>query len=67
MGAQKKFKNNYPSEEKVQEKTSSDNLADKRLIEAYIKKIQKLMQEDPEMQKKAALILEQMIKNKGSK
>jgi hypothetical protein len=66
MGAQKKFKNDYPAESETQQSSPQDNLEDKRLIEAYIKKIQKLMQEDPEMQKKAALILEKMI-NKGSK
>ena len=59
MGAQKKFKHHYPKEQKTE-----DNHEKKRLIEAYIKKIQKLMQEDPEMQKKAALILEKMINKK---
>lgn len=60
MGAQKKFKNMYPKEQSKPD-ASVDNIKNKQEIEAYIKKIEQMMQ-DPKMQKKAALILEKMIK-----
>lgn len=61
MGAAKKFKDNYPQEK---DRTTS-NLEDKKMIEAYQQKIVKML-EDPEMQKKAALILQELI-NKAEK
>lgn len=56
MSAAKKYKQMF---------RSSDSTDEKKEIEAYQKKIEQVLQ-DPKMQKKAALILEQMIK-KGSK
>ncbi len=60
MGALKKYKKNFPLED--QTKKSSQN-ADKKAIDAYIKKIEDLMN-DPEKQKKAALIISQLINSK---
>lgn len=50
----------YPKEQSKPD-ASVDNIKNKQEIEAYIKKIEQMMQ-DPKMQKKAALILEKMIK-----
>lgn len=62
MGAQRKFKDNYPKELRTEQK----NQDDKRLIKAYTEKIAKLL-EDPKNQKKAAEILRQMINNSKNK
>ena len=40
---------------------------DKKLIEQSIKKIQQQLAHDPELQKKAALVIEQMINSKHKK
>lgn len=56
MSAAKKYKHIFKS-------SDDDTAQEKREIEAYQKKIEQLMQ-DPEMQKKAALILENMIRKK---
>ena len=40
---------------------------DKRIIEQYIKKIDESLKKDTQLQKKAALIIEQMIKSKHKK
>lgn len=55
MGAQRKFKGTYPKETQNQE--------DKRQIQAYLEKIQKLLK-TPENQKKAAEILSRLINQK---
>lgn len=57
MSAAKKYKQMFRSSDENQN-------SEKRDIEAYQKKIEQMLR-DPKMQKKAALILEQMIK-KGS-
>ncbi len=62
MSAQKKFKDNYPLEKEAAKKKSS-NLEDKRMVEAYIKKISKML-EEPTNQKKAAEIISQLINQK---
>jgi hypothetical protein len=64
MSAAKKFKDYYPTEkelavEEITQKTQ--NIEDKRQIEAHLKNISKLLEDDPEMQKKAALIISQLI------
>lgn len=67
---EKKFKDNYPTDKKntVRSESKQQNtLQDKRSIEAYLKKISELLQNDPNMQKKAALILENMINQKKKK
>jgi hypothetical protein len=61
MGAKKKFKDDYPSDKEEPKANPEQNLEDKRLIEAYQKKISELLQDDPNMQKKAALIISQLI------
>jgi len=61
MGTAKKFKDDYPLEKEEQKSNLTQNLEDKRLIEAYQKKIAKLLQDDPSMQKKAAQIISQLI------
>lgn len=61
MGAVKKFKDNYPKENKAAEK--QDSIKDKQMIEAYLKRIEELMK-DPEKQKKAAQIISQLINSK---
>lgn len=61
MGALKRFKDDYPSEKETT--PSHNNLEDKRLIEAYLKRIDELLK-DPEKQKKAALIISNLINNK---
>ncbi len=58
MGAAKKFKDDYPQEKKKQ-----NPLEDKRMVEAYLKKISELL-EEPEKQKKAAQIISNLINNK---
>lgn len=62
MGSAKKFQNNYPAEKETSQHSNElQNLEDKRLIEAYQKKIAKLLEDDPSAQKKAALIISQLI------
>jgi hypothetical protein len=61
MGAVKKFKDDYPKEKPQSQ--PSNPLEDKRLIEAYIKKIDELLK-DPTKQQKAAQILNYMINKK---
>ncbi len=70
MGAAKKFKH-YPVEGKKQPQSKgktadhsnskSSNEKDKQEIEQYVDKIGKLLESDPKLQKKAALILANMI------
>lgn len=62
MGAQKKFQNNYPLEDNKRTQ-GKETIEDKKLIQAYIKKIGDLLK-DPKSQKKAAEILSQMINSK---
>ena len=61
MGTAKKFKDDYPSEREEHKHNPTQNLEDKRLIEAYLKKISQLLEDDPTMQKKAAQIISQLI------
>jgi CRISPR/Cas system-associated exonuclease Cas4 (RecB family) len=61
MGAVKRFKDDYPTES--ENKPVQNNLEDKRMIEAYLKKIDELLN-DPEKQKKAAQIISNLINNK---
>lgn len=62
MGSAKKFHNNYPAEqESNQQSNELQNLEDKRLIEAYLKKIARLLEDEPAAQKKAAQIISQLI------
>lgn len=56
MGAIKKYKK-YAVEE--------DNTQNKKVIEHYIKKIQQQLENDNDMQKKAASIIEQMMNSKN--
>ena len=68
MATAKKFKHYYPKEGKKSESISdsrSQNIKDKELIKIYQDKIQDLLKE-PQKQKKAALIIEQLI-NSGKK
>ena len=64
MGAAKKYKHIYT--QGAPKKDESSNHDDKKMIEAYIKKIEQMLQ-DPKMQKKASLILENLINKKGPK
>ncbi|MBD65338.1 MAG: hypothetical protein CME62_09025 [Halobacteriovoraceae bacterium] len=64
MGAQKKFQNHYPVENKQTESEAENTLQDKREIEAYLKKISGLLERDPELQKKAALLISEMMKKR---
>ena len=43
------------------------NSEDKKIIEQYVKKIDEALKKDPNLQKKAALIIEQMINSKHKK
>ena len=61
MSTAKKFKDDYPSEKEEPKHNPTQNLEDKRLIEAYLKKISQLLEDDPTMQKKAAQIISQLI------
>ena len=59
-----------PQKQKVaksQDDTKRENAEMKREVELYITKIQKKLKDDPEVAKKAALILEQMLQRKGKK
>lgn len=63
MGAQQKFKNDYPSE--TQEVAEVQDVKEqKKHIDAYLKRINELL-DDPEKQKKAALIINQLINSKN--
>lgn len=66
MGALKKYKDHYPTEAKkvaeVQD-TKKSSQKDKQVIDAYLNKINDLL-ESPEKQKKAALIISQLINSK---
>ena len=57
MSAAKKF-HHYKTEEASK---------DKQIIDQYVKKIEMALREDPDLQKKAALIIEQMINSKHKK
>jgi hypothetical protein len=59
MSAAKKLHHSSYKTESVSE--------DKRIIEQYIKKIDESLKRDPELQKKAALIIEQIINSKHKK
>ncbi len=59
MSAAKKL---HHSKYKVDQKSSSE---DKLIIEQYVKKIDEALKKDPNLQKKAALIIEQMINTKS--
>lgn len=61
MGTAKKYKNHYPSDKDNEQQREENTLDDKRQIEAYLQKISQLLKDDPEMQKKAALIISQLI------
>ncbi len=61
MSAARKYLNIYSKQS--DEKQSKDK-KDKQEIEAYIGKIGKLLEKDPEAQKKAALIISKMINSK---
>ena len=56
MSAQKKFKDNYPTDPKI----TRNNAKDKLEIKTYLEKLAKLL-ESPENQEKAANIISQMI------
>ena len=60
MGASRKFKDDYPSDETSHK---NKNAEDKLAIQTYLNKISKLL-EDPQNQKKAADLLEKMINKK---
>lgn len=62
MSAAKKFKNYYPKDTSKSDKHQMD----KKLINDYVDKIAKLLQ-NPENQKKAAEILRQMINHPHKK
>ena len=57
MGALKKF-------EDIFKESTEDNSSDKKQIEAYQKKIGDLLEAEPELQKKAAQILSELINQK---
>jgi hypothetical protein len=70
MGAAKKQYKKYTVEKNNKEnKTSvSDAKEDKKLIEQYVKKIQQQLENDTQLQKKAAQVIEQMMNsNKKNK
>lgn len=58
MGAKKLHHSRYKTE---------DAKEDKQLIEQYVKRIDEALKKDPSLQKKAALIIEQMINSKRKK
>ncbi len=66
MSGAKRFKDDYPAEKLTKKPEQSNPIADKHEIEAYLKRISELMN-DPQKQKKAALIIEQMINNNSKK
>lgn len=60
MGAAKKFEDLYAKDEKSSHK---DQMNDKKMIEAYISRINELL-ESPDKQKKAAQIISNIINKK---
>jgi len=63
MGAKKKFQDDYPLES-TSKRPKTNLLDDKRMIKAYVNRISKMLEDDPEMEKKAALIISQLINGK---
>ena len=59
MGAAKKQFKKYAIEE--------DTTQDKKQIEQYVKKLQDKLENDPELQKKAAQVIERMMNSNNKK
>lgn len=62
MSAARNYKNFYAKKSDDKDKGVADK--DKKHVQAYIDKIGDLLESDPEAQKKAAMIISQMINSK---
>ncbi|MEX0799123.1 MAG: hypothetical protein WEB87_05835 [Bacteriovoracaceae bacterium] len=75
MSAAKKFKDHYPKdklaakdvtdEDAKRQNLKEQSQKDKALIDQYVKKIEDLLQKDPNAQKRAAQIVQALINSKN--